>query len=421
MKYTSTVSNDELWRSLCDNVVRLCALASNREKLSDQHLHRMIRSLESPVDSTISRIVLDAVQRAEKRCPFSSGLTLRTLAAYIENTSKQNKCDRLLHVKNILASTSEQLEIVLSESRIPTKQEFNFIVNKYVHDKTVRDLAGEIIDLGGLDGKFTIEVGKNGVTSPVVESTLGYNFSCTSALQIDLWSKSDVRIVIIDGTIEFVHEIHHLLEKMGSLPIVIIARMFSDEVLHTFKVNNARGTLCILPIAIPIEIEQMNALKDIAVTCCSHVVTSVMGETISAIKFDDISIVDSVSYRAGLLTIANNKSVASVEAHRCFLLEARDRGNPEIARLYEMRIKSMSPNHTLIKLPSSYDALAVSSFSQDLGSCLQLVRAIHEMGVHVHNNEFDFSLRDIIAQRIASMQLSVLASFEMMLLQEEIK
>lgn len=81
----------------------------------------------------------------------------------------------------------------------------------------------------------------------------------------------------------------------------------------------------------------------------------------------------------------------------------------------------MSPNHTLVKLPSSYDALSVSSFSQSIGSGLKLVRALHEAGVHDTPTGVDFTLRTVIADRFAANQLSVLSSFDVMLLNDELK
>ena len=69
------------------------------------------------------------------------------------------------------------------------------------------------------------------------------------------WSlgpEEDVKVLIIDGMIESIGEIHHVLEKAASEknPIVMFVRSMADDVRSTLSLNVKRGTIDLIPVEV---------------------------------------------------------------------------------------------------------------------------------------------------------------------------
>ena len=131
------------------------------------------------------------------------------------------------------------------------------------------------------------------------------------------WEASEVKCVCIDGIIESVSEIHHILEKLNSLqqPAVLFARGFSMEVISTLSVNARRGTLNVAPVVVGYTIEHANTLKDIAIACGGDVVSSLKGELISAIDLDEVPTVEKVCITSAGVMISHRYSKKNVNNH----------------------------------------------------------------------------------------------------------
>jgi len=135
-----------------------------------------------------------------------------------------------------------------------------------------------------------------------IELTSGYRFKChinknfEHAAQLTKWSRSNVRVFVIDGIIENVSEINHILEYMSDSkePGIIFARGYAEDVIATLAVNHKRKTLDVVPVEIPFDLQGMNMLKDLATVCGSDVTSSLKGDLISSINIDDIPTIDRV-------------------------------------------------------------------------------------------------------------------------------
>ena len=100
----------------------------------------------------------------------------------------------------------------------------------------------------------------------------------------DNWEARDYRYIIIDGFIDKISEIHHLLYEASENkePYVIFCKGMHEEVKHTIIKNNMRKTINVMPISFSTNEESINILNDIA--SCHN------GEIISALKGDIISV-----------------------------------------------------------------------------------------------------------------------------------
>jgi hypothetical protein len=97
------------------------------------------------------------------------------------------------------------------------------------------------------------------------------------------WSSKNFKYILIDGFIQDVSEIHHLLTEANENKedYVIICKGASEEVKHTIKLNLMRGTLNVFPICLDVNEENVNILNDIAACLDGNIVSALKGDTIS--------------------------------------------------------------------------------------------------------------------------------------------
>jgi len=236
----------------------------------------------------------------------------------------------------------------------------------------------QALKLAGWGGRVIIE--KTQAREPSVELVRGYTFDLRAILPLDV-SFVHARAVCIDGYVEEVSEIHHLLEAAAEAkePVVLFVRGMSDDVKHTLKVNYDRGSLRVLPMAVPFDLEGMNTLNDLSVVCGCDLVSSLKGDLISSIRLHTAPYVDQVSVWRGRCVVANTSTHAHVAAHVAELRRRREEEKvDDKGKLFDKRIKSLSPNHVVIRLPDDKDYV---TRSQAMDNALRAVKSAVDFGV----------------------------------------
>lgn len=242
----------------------------------------------------------------------------------------------------------------------------------------VREMVREALTLAGFGGRVIVE--KTPSMTPSVELVRGYTFEVRLGFPID-FSVANPRIACVDGFVESVSEVHHLLEAASASrePCVFFARGLTDDVIHTLRVNHDRGTLRVFPAIVPFDLDGMNTLVDIAVVSGSDVVSSLKGELISSIDFHQLPTVERVTSFRGNTVIVESRTAQTVRTHVARLRSRRaDERVDEVGRLLDRRIRSLSPNHVVIRLPEGRD-FVVNSQAVDLS--LRTVRSCVERGM----------------------------------------
>jgi len=211
--------------------------------------------------------------------------------------------------------------------------------------------------LAGKHSKMAIKKSTGPV--PTVELLNGYNFDIRSVQQVNL---KGPKILCIDGYIESVAEIHHMLEILASTreAAVLFVRGLADDVLHTLKVNLNRGTLKVHPLIVPFDLDHANTMADIATISGGDVVSHLRGDLISSIDHTALRQVDSIALTHASLIINNSKTSSRVAEHRKRLIEDLQ-NRPEISDILEKRIKSRTPSYVEISLVDGIDYLSNSS------------------------------------------------------------
>ena len=171
-----------------------------------------------------------------------------------------------------------------------------------------------------------------------------------------VWKRRDVRVILIDGMIESVSEIHHLLERASENkePYAIFAREFKPDVLQTIFVNTQRRTLDVIPIAVGLTEETVNILNDIAATCGTDIVSSYKGELISTAIKEELPVISSIHISENQTSVFNPDSRNSVRRQLDYLKSEKDEKRTGEARsLFEKRIMSLSGERVMISVGSN--------------------------------------------------------------------
>jgi len=220
------------------------ALVLEKDKLLIHTRMQVVFNTEYPVtfDSAIHETVMTHALRAEKLGPGGF-----------------DRCIEL--VLESLGVTGGPSRAVLPVPRAASRSDVERIVRLHTSRAGVRTAAmlQQALALAGYGGRIIIE--KTQSPMPSVELVRGYTFDLEPILPIDV-SFVHPRVFCIDGFIEEVSEIHHLLEAAAAArePCFVFVRGVSDDVKHTLKVNYDRGSLRVLPIGVKFDLEGMNTL-----------------------------------------------------------------------------------------------------------------------------------------------------------------
>lgn len=247
----------------------------------------------------------------------------------------------------------------------------------------------EALELAGLTGVIKFENGKE-PEKYLVELTTGCNFSLklySEFLSSQEYKAPNCKILLVDGIVEKVSELENILIKNSENkePLIVVAQMFSEEVIATLKCNLDNGKLNILPLILPQEIENINVLNDIGIVCGTDVVSCLKGEMISFVKYDDLKVVDEAVYNKTTqkLTINNKTTRGSVSLQIQSLLEKKQEGSriSDIETIYDRRIQNLLSRVVTIWLPKKLSEVENKKARILADLCLRNIKSAVSCGV----------------------------------------
>ena len=340
--------SEELFTRLRDS--QYC-LYDNSKIVSDHALNYLNTFSSDESKEQLKILIKKEFIECEKIYPYLGDLFISRFFA------KENKvkCKKYLFLKDSVEEYSDSLKFKELRSI------FNWIVEKSSLEYTVNLQSSVLSD---------IFVEKNNI----LNFDLDYDSSFLGGK--DFHTMNNYKFIIIDGFIESIGEIHHLLDQANRTksPYVIFCFGMSEEVSHVIKHNNSNNKFEVMPVIITFDENTINVLNDIAVLHKEHVVSSRSGETISqAVRRDLPEGKQIVFYNKGF-KIKPVASDTDLMIHRVFLGNKLDEVTTHTVskKLLARRIKRFSSK--LIKIYIPENLYANNDFIRELDYMLRFIK-----------------------------------------------
>lgn len=322
------------------------------------------------LDSLVLENVLNYAISAEKSSPSAFSLTIKIINNLLK--SRLRGTEEFNYVKYLSDALTQGVPS-------PTSKDVEALSSRFLDNDVIslRELFMSAVDLAGADGTVIIE---RAPSREMIELVTGYVFNLSPMINVTA-KFIDVRVLLIDGFIESVSEIHSLLEQAAQSkePLLLFVRGMSTDVQHTLAVNYTRGSLRVVPIIVPFDVEGINTLKDIAIVSRGDVVSSNKGDVISLVKFESAARIEKATVYGDKVILTNDKSTADVDIHVKALKKMReDRSINQIEDLYNKRIRSLSPRHVIVRLKNDMEFIRRS---QALDYAFRGVKSLRDHGM----------------------------------------
>ena len=267
--------------------------------------------------------------------------------------------------------------------RQPKKKEILEILKSLGYEDSVFNSCLVASHLAGAGGKILIS--STAADSIVIDVRAGSQFNVINPLEDFHCNES--KIILIDGFVESVSEIHHLLTELAESKeeAIILARAFSNEVLNTLAINLKRVAVKLHPLIVKFDENGINTLKDMSIVSGSQIVSSDLGSLISSIKLSELPIIKKCYCLSNKFYIEQDRSV-EIDKHVQFLLEKLKEEKEEMkTKLISSRLECLSSRQVNIKIP--YNMFS-ANIRQSFDSCLRHILNLSKNGICEEEDNF---------------------------------
>lgn len=352
---------------------------------------------------------------------------LKSLISNKETFQNKNSVETMQLIDNFLIKTKNLIE---KYCEIIDLDILNQQIKFQLQDNILSDVVINAIKLSGFNGKIYVEDGKQ--ENYLIERKNGFIFNAQTFKFFLTESNTSLerrncKLLIIDGILETVSEIDQLLLKSIEFgqPICIIARGFSEEVIATLKVNFDKNILCAIPIKVSSDLNSLNILNDISSVCDSKVISSISGEFLSLVKWDDLKEVKKIKCNSLNFTIEDDSNLPVVNQQIKYLINKRldNLHTEDIVDILDKRIKSLTNNITTITLPKLSD-IENNTIRSKIDVALRLCKTLLNYG-HIDfknfvnqinpDNYFEETIKKSLLESSDLMSINVIPSLSLFL------
>ena len=316
-----------------DNLCEKKNVVYNRQNtVVDTTLNYFNINPDNKVEESLKNIVLSEFYHCERIYPYLGDYLIHSL--YSKNKIKRGS------------------------SFVFQKRHQNKLLSSFRNNETY-EIASWFFENGNLNRTINIEkyqgsdIAIEGLEEFIFK--IDYDFSFYTSLNQK--EVKNYRFVLINGIIESIGEIHHLLYRANDTkePYVIFCFGMSEEVKQTINKNNALGRLRVYPVCLNSnDVSTLNILNDLAVIHNSSVVSSDLGQTISQVVSKELPYGNKITFFNGGLSLIPVASKNNIETHRRFLQQRLANANAkEDVRqdVLENRLKMFTGKRINIYIP----------------------------------------------------------------------
>lgn len=263
-------------------------------------------------------------------------------------------------------------ESIMPQEKVCRKGQLLRLLQDRGYSRRNYEVLRYLIDEVSIDTKILVK--KTTANTLYVELTDGYSIDVQPLVNC-IGEHDDVKVACIDGYVETVSEIHHLLQQLSeaSMACILLCRGMSDEVVHTLKVNVDRGSLKVFPCIVPFDIENANVIVDVAVIAGTDVVSSLKGQLISSVSVESLGRLESVTFHKTGIRIKNLDSKRRVALHIENIRRSITEKDESVSLVYEKRLRSLAGKSIEICVPDDVDFL---NNSQQFDEAIRIISAV---------------------------------------------
>jgi len=254
---------------------------TNNFKTKKNYLNFINQYFGNYFDTTVKHLIVGELWLIESFAPGLGDVFLDYLTEYFEKHSDHDAKKSELVLKDFL---NEKLSNFSSKVYRLNKKDLNDYVS-YISSSTIKDIAKTVIQKSEVNDSIIVEDSFRSYSTVKKTNELFFKLEFDSEFILsNTWNAEDYRYIIIDGFIDSVGEIHHLLQKASEdkEPYVIFCKGMREEVKHTILYNLKRNTINVMPICLKTNEENVNALNDIASCHDGKIISALHGDTISS-------------------------------------------------------------------------------------------------------------------------------------------
>jgi hypothetical protein len=307
-------------------------------------------------------------------------------------------------------SSLEEATVCLKEfsknSRRGDLNSLNCFLESFVKNKHMLRVANKIITEGGfsascnIDSTYSFTDYTSLIKSSSFKVRVDPNFSLLTKQKE--FSKSNCNLIIADGVIESVSEIHHILEHFSSNKefCFIVCRGYANDVISTLAKNFLKKSLNVIPGLLITDIESINSLKDISVISASDMISTLKGDNFSSFDLSAMQKIESIKLNENRLEINNlsqHKNVMNLVKNLRKQIE--DEFHPDKIDLLEKRISFLNPRRLDIFF-SNHEKDTVGIKKDQMKSIISLINSYCVSGAIHFNKTTGNKLIDEIIEEI---------------------
>lgn len=184
----------------------------------------------------------------------------------------------------------------------------------------------------------------------------------------------DYRFIIIDGFIESIGEIYHLLHFASKTkePYLIFCYGMAEEVKNVIIQNNIKGATQIIPVSMQMSEDTVNIMNDFALIHDADVVSSTKGQSISQETRKELPYGNHAVITKNTLAIKPVCSRASLRKHLSFLEKRVETANQDVnVEVIKNRIKNLTAKSVNVYIPK--ELLKSHEFTRELDYALRFL------------------------------------------------
>jgi hypothetical protein len=328
------------------------------------------------IEKTFKPLIENEFLKFEKHCPGMGEVFLNIVMQNLNdhryvfaNNNIQNKLffDKVIKPLELLEDK------IIASSHHFSKKDWNEFLEDEIN-KENKFFIKDLINLMGLKSNVFVETGYGKKTYVEKSNDISFDLSFDNDfLLTDVWNAKDYNFIIIDGFIDSVGEIVHLLQEANenNEPYVIFCKGMHLDVKNVIMQNLARKTINVLPVSLEINELNINILADIAMchNSSSDMVSHLKGDTISKAVRNKLKKGKSISVKKGKITLTPKASSNRIDTHLRYL--SKKKANADVEQntvLLEKRIKMLSSDKIVIKIANQH--LRNKNFNRDLNLTL---------------------------------------------------